>query len=236
MSDSYITIIHVPYAEKDEAKALGAKWHRDMRTWFVPSGVDLAPFSKWTERLVDDGIAGAGGLYVDLVPKTAWFSNLRSELSEDEWNAVRKQVYSNSGSVCSICSGRGPKHPVEAHERWIFDIETRTQTLLRIEALCPACHEATHMGLANVKGNGERAAKRLMYVNGWTPEQVDSHVANAFMTWEYLSRIDDWKLDASALLAYSGLTEETLRRIDELKSHPSARKAIKAWQEELRGS
>lgn len=41
------TNITVPYAEKEEAKALGAKWDRQERTWYVPSGVPVEPFAKW---------------------------------------------------------------------------------------------------------------------------------------------------------------------------------------------
>lgn len=37
----------VPYAEKDEAKALGARWNPTKRRWYVPDGVATAPFAKW---------------------------------------------------------------------------------------------------------------------------------------------------------------------------------------------
>lgn len=42
------TFLHVPFKEKDEAKALGAKWHRQAQAWFVPAGVDAAPFAQWS--------------------------------------------------------------------------------------------------------------------------------------------------------------------------------------------
>jgi putative DNA primase/helicase len=45
MSDR--TYLVVPFAEKDNAKALGAKFDRDAKTWFVPPGVDPAPFARW---------------------------------------------------------------------------------------------------------------------------------------------------------------------------------------------
>lgn len=41
------TFISVGFKEKDQAKALGARWDADQRSWYVPAGVDLAPFSKW---------------------------------------------------------------------------------------------------------------------------------------------------------------------------------------------
>ena len=39
--------INVPYSEKDEAKALGAKWDKQEKSWFVKPGDDQAPFQRW---------------------------------------------------------------------------------------------------------------------------------------------------------------------------------------------
>lgn len=36
------TYLAVPYREKDEAKALGAKWDKEAKSWYAPPGVDLA--------------------------------------------------------------------------------------------------------------------------------------------------------------------------------------------------
>jgi hypothetical protein len=43
------TILNVPFAAKDQAKALGAQWHADQKRWVVPAGLDLAPFKAWLE-------------------------------------------------------------------------------------------------------------------------------------------------------------------------------------------
>ena len=44
------TFINVPYKEKEEVKALGAKWDRGQQSWYVPAGVELAKFDKWTKE------------------------------------------------------------------------------------------------------------------------------------------------------------------------------------------
>ncbi len=41
------TYLDVPFPEKDEAKALGARWDRAEQAWYVPAGGDAAPFEKW---------------------------------------------------------------------------------------------------------------------------------------------------------------------------------------------
>jgi exodeoxyribonuclease VII large subunit len=41
------TYLNVPYPEKAEAKARGARWDSEARKWFVPVGRDLEPFLGW---------------------------------------------------------------------------------------------------------------------------------------------------------------------------------------------
>ena len=40
--------LDVPYAEKDDAKRLGARWDPVTRCWYVPPGTDPAPFARWS--------------------------------------------------------------------------------------------------------------------------------------------------------------------------------------------
>jgi hypothetical protein len=51
--------LNVPYAEKDEAKALGARWNPTKRRWYVPDGVAAAPFAKWAGQGADSPLGGA---------------------------------------------------------------------------------------------------------------------------------------------------------------------------------
>lgn len=44
------TYLYVPFEEKDEAKALGAKWDKDNKAWYAPQGTDLKDFSKWRDQ------------------------------------------------------------------------------------------------------------------------------------------------------------------------------------------
>lgn len=43
------TFINVPFKEKNDAKALGAKWDREAQSWYIPPGMDAAPFAKWQQ-------------------------------------------------------------------------------------------------------------------------------------------------------------------------------------------
>jgi hypothetical protein len=37
----------VPYAQKDAAKALGARWDPAHKKWYVPASINITPFAKW---------------------------------------------------------------------------------------------------------------------------------------------------------------------------------------------
>ena len=39
--------IDVPFAEKDEAKALGARWNPEIKKWIIPEGAEKEKFKKW---------------------------------------------------------------------------------------------------------------------------------------------------------------------------------------------
>ena len=39
--------LQVPFKEKDDAKALGARWDRQQHAWYRPPGLDPTPFARW---------------------------------------------------------------------------------------------------------------------------------------------------------------------------------------------
>jgi len=41
--------LSVPFKQKEEAKALGAKWDRQGQSWYVPGHLDAAPFARWAK-------------------------------------------------------------------------------------------------------------------------------------------------------------------------------------------
>ncbi len=41
--------LEVPYAEKEAAKKLGAKWDRQEKSWYAPEGVALEPLKQWVQ-------------------------------------------------------------------------------------------------------------------------------------------------------------------------------------------
>lgn len=46
MADSK-TYLNVPFAQKDAAKALGARWDATNKKWYVPADKDITLFAQW---------------------------------------------------------------------------------------------------------------------------------------------------------------------------------------------
>lgn len=137
-------------------------------------------------------------LTIELVPQTSWFNNARKVLTEQEWDKVRYNVYRKANYRCEVCGGRGPRHPVECHEKWEFDDEQQVQRLVGLVALCPNCHQVKHIGLAQVLGNLDSAVAHLMRVNGWDIDTALDYVDQAFGQWQKRSEVE-WTVDLGVL-------------------------------------
>lgn len=111
-------------------------------------------------------------LTVDLVPRPCWCTNLRTLLSDTEWDAIRKPMVEAAGGRCEICGAQWTKSPLQSHEIWAYDADEQTQRLIRLVVLCPECHSAKHYGRAMQTGYDEEAKAHLAKVNGWSPSQV----------------------------------------------------------------
>lgn len=140
-------------------------------------------------------------LTIELVPKTAWYANLRSALKKSQWDKLRKQVYEQASYLCQVCGGKGRKHPVECHEVWAYDDEYQIQKLVRMIALCPACHEVKHIGRAQMLGKGDRALKHLAKVNGLSLAGANAYLDQISREWAWRSNFE-WTLDLNALADY----------------------------------
>lgn len=138
-------------------------------------------------------------LEIELVPKTAWFNNLRSFLTKEEWDVIRKKCYKEANYHCEICGGQGQKWPVECHEIWEYkDKKVKLKGLI---ALCPDCHEVKHIGLAQLKGRFEQACLHFEKVNNCQRKDAISYINNCFDLWSKRNKIQ-WELDVTYLKQY----------------------------------
>lgn len=169
-----------------------------MFTLFVNNDCGISYHRKETKTLKELSLLTRKQLTIELVPKTAWFSNIRSMVSRKDWDVLRKEAYKKANHKCEICGEIGKKHPVECHEIWQYDDENHTQKLIKLIALCPACHEVKHIGFANTRDRGEIAEEHLSKVNGWSEQETSTYVQEQFVIWRKRSCFE-WKIDLTWL-------------------------------------
>ncbi len=202
--------LDVPFAEKDQAKAAGARWDQPARRWYAPRP-RMAELARWAARpdlpalLPGEDRSFGTGLFVDLVPQSCWFTNARSCIAQQDWERVRRLVVGRAGRRCEAEGCRQGENRdrqlwLEAHERWEF-LECpsgRVQVLRRLVCLCTDCHTATHFGLAQIRGVDQEAAAHLAKVTGMSATEAQQHIRAAFILWAQRSA-HTWALDLSIL-------------------------------------
>ena len=100
------TYINVPYREKDEAKALGADWDRQKRSWYVPAGVDAGPFAKWAQGDTRETVAAPKAGQEREYLAVPYGERIAAKAAGAEWDKVAKSWYA------------GPKADIEKLARW----------------------------------------------------------------------------------------------------------------------
>ena len=105
--------LDVPFAGKDEAKRLGARWDQAARRWYAPRP-GMAGLARWAPRpplpelLPGEDRSFGSGLFVDLVPASCWFTNVRSGVATADWDRVRSMVYRRAGTAARPAAVAGP--------------------------------------------------------------------------------------------------------------------------------
>ncbi|EAU7918053.1 DUF1738 domain-containing protein [Salmonella enterica] len=114
--------LNVPFKEKDEVKALGARWDRQERAWYVPAGVDPAPFAKWAR----EGATAAVEARAE-APATQPTAERRNAAQERVYLAVpygERQVAKAAGAQWDKVAKSwyaGPNADMDKLQRWLPD-------------------------------------------------------------------------------------------------------------------
>ena len=72
------TDLNVPFAEKDDAKALGARWDPAAKIWYVPDGMSTEPFTKWL--LDEDELEDGAYIYLVFAKRECWSCGEQTEV------------------------------------------------------------------------------------------------------------------------------------------------------------
>lgn len=132
---------------------------------------------------------------VELVPKTCFYSNVRSQVTQDAWDWLRRETYKQANYQCEGC---GIKGKMEAHEIWHYDDVKHIQKLHGLVCLCNKCHLSHHLGFASIQGRMPEIMKHLSKINKWTREETQLYVDLVFEVWFQRSQ-HKWEADLTFL-------------------------------------
>lgn len=158
-------------------------------------------------------------LTIELVPKTCWYSNVRSEVSKVKWDEIRNTCYGKAGHKCQICGDTGTNQgygwKVECHEVWHYDDAEGIQKLMDFISLCPKCHKVKHLGHSRINGEYDMCVKHLRKVNKWNKKKTDKYLEEVNETYMQRSQYD-WELDITLVDKYGLLNDlnEMMKRFN----------------------
>lgn len=198
-----------PFSAKDYIKANGARYEPTEKAWFCHRPIPET-LQKWAPTF---------DLCPDPLPETTWYDNVRSTISDSQWQEIKRTVAQENGNRCNCCGGRGKEWPVECHEIWEFNDALGVQKLVGLKALCPPCHEVVHIGLANMNSRADQAINHMVRVTGLPRDRCVDMENEALNTAERRSR-RNWKIDISFLSDFK--PRDTNARNKEINAHQSA--------------
>lgn len=139
-------------------------------------------------------------LNINLLPRGAWNNDFSSTLKKSDWDKIRKKCYEKAHGRCQIC-GR-ETNELDAHEVWRFDCHSRTQTLVKIIAVCTKCHGVIHFKNTVRLGYGEKAKEHFIRVNNCSELDFVANLYEAVINYNELNKVYRWKIvaDLEALL------------------------------------
>lgn len=79
--------LKVPFNEKDQAKALGARWNAELKLWYVPQGLNAAPFEKWFTNTPAATIGNN-----TKVTKQSMANNHQDQPSDDDMDVINAKL------------------------------------------------------------------------------------------------------------------------------------------------
>lgn len=138
-------------------------------------------------------------LTIEMIPSSTSFTNVRSLLSIEKWNKIRRFIYKRAKYKCEICRGKGEKHPIECHEVWQYKEDTHVQRLIGLIGLCPDCHTVKHIGRSIMIRKKTRCIKHLAHINQWSIRKATQYVEDCFCLMEKKNK-HKWTVDITLVL------------------------------------
>jgi hypothetical protein len=201
MSDTRIPLC-VPYWDERDALNAGAQYDREFGFFIARSSPYIDDVHSWLPRMYRDEQSPV--LVPEMLPVTSWENNVRTAVTPEHWNKLRRYCYQAAGHRCEICGAKGDPY-IECHELWKFVKrgDERIQRLERLIALDEKCHKAYHLGFAKRIGRYDDVLERIQMVNGWNDQELKAGLDEAWEVWKRRSQFK-WTLDIEWIFSPAG--------------------------------
>lgn len=104
------TYFVISFDDKDHARSLGAKFDWDRKIWYAPNKKTKdALLTVYKEYKPFDGFVGEdrtfGGnqLFIDMIPSTTFYKNVRAMIYKGDWTVIRNFIYNRVSEKCECC-------------------------------------------------------------------------------------------------------------------------------------
>lgn len=151
--------IIVPYDDRAKVEQLSAIKSKSP-FYFVPENIDISLFKYWNRPRLSAVITGEdrgfgnNWLYVDLIPSSCWYTNVRNNVDAIDWERLKEMCKKRVHYRCELCGTEADysqKNFLECHERYLFDKNKNIQKILRFMCVCSMCQKVTHFGLTQIQ-------------------------------------------------------------------------------------
>jgi len=104
------TYLVISFDDKDHAKSLGARFDFDKKMWYAPNKKTkdaLLPFYReykpFDGFVGEDRTFGGNQLFIDMIPSTTFYKNVRAMIYKGDWTVIRNYIYDRVSRKCECC-------------------------------------------------------------------------------------------------------------------------------------
>ncbi|WP_322075499.1 zincin-like metallopeptidase domain-containing protein [Burkholderia cenocepacia] len=227
------TYINVTFKEKNEAKALGARWDGQERSWYVPAGVDPAPFAKWAQGAATTAADGSQAVAPTQSPTqerkppqgreylaVPYGERQAAKAAGAEWDKIAKSWYVGPQADAAALERWRPQN-VRAQQDPAMTPEQEFADALRsmgaaVNGEHPIMDKKKHRIAAENDKKGEKSIFYVGYLDGHPAGYIKNNRTGLEMKWKskgyFLDPEQKAAMQAEAAVKLAARAEETAKQ------------------------
>jgi antirestriction protein ArdC/phage/plasmid primase-like uncharacterized protein len=175
------TYLQVPYQERNQAKALGAKWDRAVQSWYVPADVELSLFSQWHQT---NEVAKTERQYLAVPYTDRNFAKEAGAL----WDKTAKSWYVGEHADMSILKQWLPENVKDQQSPAMTPQQEFIDALVSLGCLITGEHPImdgqTHRIATDGDKPGEKAGFYVAYLDGHPAGYIQNNRTGEELKWK----------------------------------------------------